>query len=196
MNDTTTLTVILAIIYVAGGFWANIWATKHWPDRTFGNFVTLVTAPACIFIFFSAAALSLVALPFIAAAHSYRERKFAGTMKDRGRFRDWYEIERTPGEGTLIIEQAQKDGCRVWWTSDDVAGIAPHPIPEEEELDYLRMEEPVPFVRWCSDQYTSANGGRASLTEPPFPFPPGFLTIDFLRSKIPTANVIATVKMA
>lgn len=196
MNDTTILTVILAIAYIAGGFWANIWTTKNWPDSPLGTFVTLVTAPACIFILFTAAVLSLVAFPFVAAAHTYREQKFAATMRDRGRFRDWSEIERTPAEGTLIIEQAQKDGCRVWWTSDDVVRIAPHSIPDEEELDYLRMEEPGPFVRWCSEQYTSANCGRASLTEPPFPFPPGFLTIDFLRSKIPTANVIATVKMA
>ncbi len=196
MNDTTIFIVILAIVYVACGFWANIWATKNWPDSPLGTFVTLVTAPACIFILFTAAALSLVALPFITAAHTYRERKFAATMKDRGRFRNWQEIESSPTEGTLIIEQAQKDGCRVWWTSDDVAVITPHPIPEEDDLDYLRIEAPLPFVQWCSERYTSPNSGRALLTEFPFPSPPGFLSTDFLRSKAHIANVIATVKMA
>lgn len=196
MNDTTILIVILAIVYIASGFWANIWATKHWPDSPLGTLVTLVTAPACIFILFTAAVLSLVAFPFVAAAHTYRERKFAATMKNRGRFKEWDEIESTPTAGTVIIEQAQKDGCRVWWTPDDVAGIAPHPIPDEEDLDYLRMEEPLPFVRWCTERYTAPNSGRALLTEFPFPIPPGFLTADFLRSKAPIANVIATVKLA
>jgi hypothetical protein len=196
MNDTAVINVILVIVYIAGGFWANIWATKHWPDSPLGNLVTLLTAPACIFILFTAATLSLIALPFVAAAHSYREGKFAASMKAAGRFRDWDEIERSPTDGTLIIEQAQKDGCRVWWTSDDVARITPHPIPEEDSLDYLRMEAAHPFVRWCFETYTSAVGGRALLTELPFPLPPGFLTIDFLRTKAPIANVIATVKMA
>tara|TARA_B110000037_G_scaffold51786_1_gene63537 strand:- start:1912 stop:2502 length:591 start_codon:yes stop_codon:yes gene_type:complete len=196
MNDTTILIVILVIVYVAGGFGANIWAAEHWPDSPLGNVVTLLAAPACVLILFASAALSLVALPFVAAAHSYRERKFAVTMKELGRFRDWDEIESSPTEGTVIIEQAQKDGCRVWWTSDDVAGLAPHPIPKEEDLDYLRMEEPLPFVRWCSEKYTSASGGRALLTEFPFPSPPGFLGSDFLRIKTPISNVIATVKLA
>ncbi len=196
MNDTNILIVILAIAYVVGGFFANIWATKHWPDSSLGFFVTLVTAPACVFILFTAAALSLVAFPFVAAAHTYRERKFSAAMKDRGRFRRWDEIVATPTEGTVIIEQAQKDSCRVWWTSDDVAGISPHPIPDEESLDYLRVEEPLPFIRWCAETYTSPTSGRAQLTEFPFPIPSGFLTPDFLRSKAPIANVIATVKMA
>lgn len=117
MNNTTFLIVILAIAYIAGGFWA----TNHWPDRPRGSFVTLVTAPACILILFTAAVLSFVAFPFVAAAHTYRERKFAAAMKDRGRFKGWDEIQRMPDEGTLIIEQAQKDECRVWWTPDHIA---------------------------------------------------------------------------
>ena len=196
MNDTTILIVILAIAYIAGGFWANIWATKHWPDGPLGTFVTLVTAPACVFILFTAAALSLVAFPFVAAAHTYRERKFAAAMKDHGRFRAWDEIQKMPDEGTVIIEQAQKDGCRVWWTPDDVAQTTPHPILSEDDLDYLRVAEPLPFVRWCAEVYTSSDSGRALLTEFPFPIPSGFLTADFLRSKAPIANVIATVKLA
>ena len=196
MSERIMFIVILMIICVLGGFFANTWVTKKWPDGLLGRSVAAVTAPACVFILLVGSLFSLVALPFVAVLHRSRELAFVTSMKKCGRYKEWIEIERTPTEGTLIIEQAQKDGCRVWWTQDDVTSLTPHRIPEEKELDYLRLEEPIPFVQWCSDHYTSINSGRALLTNPPFSFPPGFLTVDFLRSKIPTSKVIATVKMA
>lgn len=195
MNGSTILIAILTIAYIAGGCWSNIWVTKHWADRPSKNFVILVTAPACIISLFTAALLSMVAYPFVAVAQSYRERKFAAAMKERGRFKAWDEIQSMPDEGTVIIEQAQKDGYRVWWTPEDVIRASPHPIPIEDELDYLRISEPLPFVRWCAEIYTSTDKGRALLTEFPFPISPGIITTDFLRSKAPIANVISTVKI-
>ena len=95
----------------------------------------------------------------------------------------------------MPVTLPQKDECRVWWTSEDVVGIIPHPMPEKANLDYLRIQAPIPFVEWCAERYTSASGGRALLTEMPFPSLSGFLTTDFLRTKTSIANMIATVKM-
>lgn len=195
MNDTTILIVILVTAYSVGGFLVGTWAIKRFSGRPLGTLINVLTTPAFILIIPIASAASVVLLPFFMMAHKHRERKFLAAMKRQGRFTKWDEIEIFPDEGTVIIEQSQKGGCLVWWTSDDVVRIAPHAIPAERELDYVRIDEPLPFVRWCAQEYTSPISGRALLTELPFPMPRGFLTTDFLRSKTSVANLVATVKI-
>lgn len=97
---------------------------------------------------------------------------------------------------TVIIEQASNDACRVWWTPDDIVDITPHQVPDETDLDYMRLDEPLPFVRWCSEKYTSPDTGRALLTQLPIPLPHGLLTTEFVRANTSITNVIATVKLA
>ncbi|MEM7143846.1 MAG: hypothetical protein AAF591_01845 [Verrucomicrobiota bacterium] len=128
-------------------------------------------------------------------AHKVAEGRFIVEMKAQGRFKLWGEIEGAQPSGTVIIEQAQKAGCRVWWTPDVVSETSPHPVPDEEDLDYLRFRDPVPFVEWCAREYTSALSGKGFLTEVPFLLPPGFLTSDYLRSRTSITKVIATVKL-
>jgi hypothetical protein len=123
---------------------------------------------------------------------------------EQGRFVEWNELEQKllSGEGTLVVEQAQKQGCRVWWTPEDVAGLSPVAPPSEEELDYLKFTPAHPFVLWCFQQYLQPESGRAILTNPPYSYPPefidsyppGFMEADFFRSRFPHVNVVMTVK--
>src|SRR4051794_21512681 len=96
-----------------------------------------VMMPLFIVALLVLAGLSVLALPFLLLAFWWRERRFARLMRDRGRFIPWQELKPhlQAGEGTLVVEQAQKDGVRVWWTQEDVAQEAPAQPPPEQELD-------------------------------------------------------------
>ena len=119
-------------------------------------------------------------------------------MREHGRFIPWKELEPhlQAGEGTLVVEQAQKDSVRVWWTQQDVVQQAPTQAPAEQELDYLRFTEPHPFVSWCFGRYLSPNNGEASLTDPPYSYPPGFVEKAFFKERFPKLRVVMTVKVA
>jgi hypothetical protein len=138
-------------------------------------------------------------LPAGLAAHRWREHRFRQHMRAAGRFLNWPELlprlERA--EGTLIVEQAQKDSCRVWWTPENVLHIAGDlQPPGEAELDYLRCREAHPFVRWCYERFTAPSTGAAALANPPYRYPPGFVTASFFREKFPSLAVVMTVKQA
>jgi hypothetical protein len=144
------------------------------------------------------AGLSVVAIPFLLLAQARRERKFAQSMRDRGRFIPWKDLEPRlqDGEGTLLVEQAQKDAIRVWWTQQNVLQEAPTQAPALQDVDYLRMEKPHPFVTWCFDHYLSPETGEASLTDPPYAYPPGFAEESFFKQRFPNLRVVMTVKIA
>lgn len=94
---------------------------------------------------------------FAAMAHS--ERKFAKSMRLKGRTMDWADFTREldGSRGTLIIERFDWVGpIRSWWTTDNVLEICPYPLAEwftmlkDSEFDRAR--------RWCHEEYTSATG--------------------------------------
>lgn len=147
---------------------------------------------------FILAGLTVVALPFLIFAARRRERRFAQEMRERDRFIPWHDLKGhlESGRGTLVVEQAQKDGVCVWWTLDNVEEQAPAHPPSEKELDYFRWQEPHPFVAWCHERYLHPHTGKASLTKPPYSYPPGFVTAEFFRSKFPNQQVVSTVKLA
>jgi hypothetical protein len=152
-----------------------------------------------IFLLFLLAAI--LAIPFaivMVILHRFREHRFARRMRELGRFISWEELEPRlrSGDGTLVIEQAQKDGVRVWWTEDDIVQQAPVELPAEQELDYLRFGTPHPFVTWCFSRYLDSDTGQALLTEPPFSYPPGFVEAAFFIGKYPKARVVMSVKVA
>ncbi len=144
------------------------------------------------------AGLSVVAMPFLVFAMWRRERQFGRLIRDRGRFIPWMELEAhlRAGEGTLVVEQAQKDGVRVWWTQEDVVQKAPTQPPAEQDLDYLRFTVPHPFVSWCFERFLSPESGNALLTAPPYSYPPGFVEEAFFRDKFPKLRIVMTVKLA
>lgn len=137
-------------------------------------------------------------LPTLIAIQAWGEHRFRKRMRARGRFVDWADLvpRLRQGDGTLIVEQAQKIGCRVWWTDLEVLSRAEVPPPPEKELDYLRQDAPHPFVSWCHKAFIAADRGAASLTLPPYRYPPGFVEASFFREKFPALAVVMTVKQA
>jgi len=128
-----------------------------------------------------------------------QERRFHKSLALGHRTLSWQEVEHhlREGAGTLIIEQAQKQPCRFWWTSDDLRTLAPVPIPPFGELDLMLLNSPFPFVRWCFERYLSPVTGCAFLTRPTgLRFPPGFTDPDFFITRFPSARVTATTHLA
>jgi hypothetical protein len=138
-------------------------------------------------------------LPALIVSHRWREWRFRERMRRAGRFVHWFELlpRLNRGEGTLIVEQAQKASCRVWWTDQDVRAAAGNlAVPESTTLDYFRTQAPHPFVRWCHERFTAAKGGTAFLTRSPYRHPPGFVEASFYREKFPTLAVVVTVLLS
>ncbi|HVU45065.1 MAG TPA: hypothetical protein VHD85_03000 [Terracidiphilus sp.] len=136
-------------------------------------------------------------LPTAMAAHAWREHRFRKQMRRAGRFIEWPDLlpRLQRSEGTLIVEQAQKDAVRVWWTDENVArGAGTLQPPQESDLDYFRRGEPHPFVRWCHERFIAVVGGIAMLTHPPYKYPPGFVGASFFHERFPGLAVVITVK--
>jgi hypothetical protein len=153
--------------------------------------------PVSLVVLLFLAVLSLFALPILATVLWLRERRFARLMKQSGRFIAWNDLEPRlkAGTGTLVVEQAQKDGIRVWWTPDDVAREAPQNAPAEKDLNYHRRGDPHPFVAWCFGRYLSPETGAASLTNPRYSYPPGFAERIFFADRYPKLQIVMTVKL-
>jgi hypothetical protein len=125
-----------------------------------------------------------------------RERHLLERLRSAGRFLAWPEVAEklSRGEGTLILEQANKDGSRFWWTPDDVASLAPLAPPEVGEMTYFLRDDSHPFVAWCRSRYTSPAHGTALVTAPHrVSFPPGFIEPDYLKKLFPEARVVPSV---
>lgn len=142
------------------------------------------------------ASVRLLTLPLFNWFLWCRERQFVQQMHERGRFMPWDELQLhlQKGEGTLIVEQAQNDWIRVWWTSQDVMQDAPVQPPSERNLDYLLLASPHPFVSWCFERYLHSDSGCALLTNPQYRYPPGMVKASFFRRLFPTLRVVMTVK--
>lgn len=154
--------------------------------------VLLVMLPLALVAF-----LSVLMMPLVLYAQRRRELHFSRQMRAQGRFVSWAELEPRlqDGVGTLVVEQAQKQGVRVWWTEDDVVQEAPVPVIPEPELDFFRRNRPMPFVSWCFGRYLHRESGKAFLTEPAYSYPPGFLTAGFFKDRFPKMQVVVTVKL-
>jgi hypothetical protein len=83
----------------------------------------------------------------------------------------------------------------VWWTQGDVTQEAPVQPPPEKDLDYLRVMEPHPFVSWCFERYLHPVTGQASLTNPPYSYPPGFVQSKFFQRMFLSLQIVMTVKL-
>jgi hypothetical protein len=95
-----------------------------------------------------------------------RERRFRHVLTERGRCVSWCELQPTfeSRGGTVLIEWRHKRPPRVWWTPDDVSTCAPCDPPEVEKLDFLGIQSPHPFIRWCHRQYVNDVDGSARWT--------------------------------
>ena len=126
------------------------------------------------------AALGMLLVPFVFAGACFavpysfllrlrqqrREDALKSLMKSQGRFISWAEFVRSMREsgGTCIEERFSAKGpVRFWWTRENVYSESPHEI-----IDWFTMRKGgryVPFILWCRERYTAANGGGATLVE-------------------------------
>jgi hypothetical protein len=103
---------------------------------------------------------------FVRWRQQRRERALKSQMKSQGRLIGWAEFVRSMREsgGTCIEERFSAKGpVRFWWTPENVYGESPHAI-----IDWFTMRKGgrfVPFILWCRERYTSADGGSAVLVE-------------------------------
>jgi hypothetical protein len=94
------------------------------------------------------------------------EHSFIRRMRTCGRVMTWAEFMRTMrGAGGTCIEErfSPKGPVRFWWTPENVYRESPHEI-----IDWFTMRKGgrfEPFIRWCRERYTSANGGSAVLVD-------------------------------
>lgn len=118
-------------------------------------------------------------------------------MEQQARFIAWGDLEPDlqEGKGTLIVEQGAKQPVRLWWTKDDIPLLAPMPLPTDDELDYLGLTEPHPFVIWCFEHYLNPQTGKAMLTKPAFSYPPGLISSSTFRKLYPSLSVVLTVRL-
>jgi hypothetical protein len=163
-------------------------AWKRWLFLPFGMSIGLVLVTLAVPF------ITIVGLGTLAGRwrESRRERRFVRAMKGRRRYMSWAEVEQRlhAGEGTLVIEQTHTKPVRAWWTSEDVARQAPAEPPAEEELDWLGIFPPHPFVAWCSHRYLHPELGAAALTQTPPTTDSGFVRSESLRRMFPEARIV------
>ena len=141
---------------------------------------------------------ALLSIPYVFIAGIWiaiRERRLFRRLRSSHRTLRWPQVEQhlRDGTGTLIIEQAQKQSLRLWWTPDDVTAETPFPAPPFDELNLFFADPKQPFVAWCFERYLSPATGTASLTRPTgLSFPAGFVSPDFFTERFPSARVVAT----
>lgn len=112
---------------------------------------------------------ALLAIPYsvvLRSVRQYREHRFRLLMKSRGRMIPWAEFLRAMhAEGGTCIEEkfSPKGPVRFWWTPEDVHRESPHEIIDWFTMRKGRRYEP--FVHWCRERYSRAEGGSAVLVE-------------------------------
>jgi len=115
------------------------------------------------------AVVACVAVPYVLVlgwARQHREHRFRMRMKSRGRLMPWPEFVRTiRGKGGTCIEErfSPKGPVRFWWTPEDVHGESPYPIIDWFTMRKGRAAEP--FICWCRERYTRADGSGAVLVD-------------------------------
>lgn len=147
-------------------------------------------------LLFILAGLSIPYVLVMRGCIAIREHRLLRRLVRRGRAIGWCDVEQhlAAGQGTLIIEQAQKETVRFWWTTDDVISHSPVPIPAFDDLDFMRLSPPTPFVAWCHAKYLAADAGTALLSRPKgLDYPAGFVSPEFFLARFPAARIVATI---
>jgi hypothetical protein len=154
-----------------------------------------------------AAAVTVVVGPFVVVGQWLYERSLVRRLRRRGRYLPWSEVAANleSGRGSLILDQLNKSPARVWWTPEDIEGLAPAPPPVDVDLDYITGGEH-PFARWCHERYLRLNEGSAFLTSADElsrePFVADhlsqepFISVDAVMQRFPRAKAYAIVRVA
>jgi hypothetical protein len=87
-------------------------------------------------------------------------------MKSCGKLMPWAEFLQTMRDegGTCIEERFSPKGpVRFWWTQENVYDESPYPIIDWFTMRKGRQAEP--FIHWCRERYTRADGSNAVLVD-------------------------------
>jgi len=84
-------------------------------------------------------------------------------MSAQGRVMGWPDFLKALNEtrGTAIVERYSLKGpVHLWWTSDNVYEVCPHPT-----VDWMALHDESygPFAAWCRERYTGPDAGTALL---------------------------------
>lgn len=114
------------------------------------------------------ALLGVVIVIFATLANFLSQRGFLRQMKFAGRYLTRSELRARVEEfgGTLIVEDPSLgwNFTHAWWTPDDLLALSPFPQPTDEEYDNaVKTMNCLDWDRWCWENYTSPDKGRAYL---------------------------------
>jgi hypothetical protein len=131
-------------------------------------FTAYLTAALGVLLIPVFAAVALLAVPYVFIlrwTRQHGEHRFRMRMKSAGRLMTWADFVRAMhGSGTCIEERFSPKGpVRFWWTQEDVYGESPYEIIDWFTMRKGRAAEP--FIRWCRQRYTGADGGQAMLVD-------------------------------
>ena len=134
-------------------------------------------------------ALVLAIAAYIRFCHYRQTHRAIRVMRQCGRLLSRADFEQrvATSSGTVIFEYPTLGWrvLRVWWTPDDVLGLA-HSAGISEQSPDSEGVAPSPFEMWCHDTYTDLQRGRAFLV-PLYIFGSAFQRFSqALRSRFPT----------
>jgi hypothetical protein len=96
------------------------------------------------------------------------------------------------GEGTLLEETGHKGAYRVWWTSDELASIAPNIEAGERFVQLLEGNDVGGFNQLCLESYLGESQGKAILTS----IPPRHARSGKLSRQFPKAKCVMVVRLS
>ena len=116
-----------------------------------------------------------VGIIFVNASVSglFQRARWLRELRKHGRATPAAVLLSTASGGTLIVDRPAFNlkATRCWWTDENVAEIAPVPIPTDDERMELctgtKETTPHEFDLWCWQRYLSPSTGSATLVTPP-----------------------------
>lgn len=116
-----------------------------------------------------------IGITFVNATLSglFRRARWVRELRNSGRVTSASILLSNANGGTLIVDRPGFNfkATHCWWTNENVAELAPVPIPTDDERMNLGAETktttPHEFDLWCWQRYISPRTGSATLVTPP-----------------------------
>jgi hypothetical protein len=154
-----------------------------------------VVIASTVFVLAAILPLMLFVIPIVAVLALRRMLKDGRLMRSlakKGRLMPLSQLapRLEAGEGTLLEETGHKGVCRIWWTSDDLASIAPNIEAGERFVQLLEGNDVDGFNQLCLD-YLGESQGKAILTS----IPPRHARSGKLSRRFPKAKRVTVVRL-
>lgn len=161
--------------------------------RTWGPFLSLTVGLPLLCV---AAVLSI---PYGVAMVFWiwqREARLKRRLARSGRLSKWAAISEKlkTGDGTLIVEQANKESQRVWWTPQPLIDLWKGELPKFEQ-EYITWDRSHPLVPWIVERCLEGATHPAILVtnSPRNYWPPFGEASAAFHAEFPQAKVVFTI---